>query len=913
MPGLTYPAYPAADGARPLERTEQLMVLRLALRAVVRGAPGRVVLVPGEAGIGKTALLREFRGEVGGSVRVLWAACDPLFTPRPLGPLLDLAETTGGALSSSTGEGAKPADVAAALLRELRSDGPAIAVLEDVHWADEATLDVLRLVGRRMELVPALLVISYRDDELDRGHPLRVVLGDLARGARVTRVAMAGLSRDAVARLAEPQGFDGRELHERTAGNPFFVTEVLAAATEAIPHTVRDAVLARVARLTPAARDALDAIAVVPGRVEPWLLERLVASAESLDECLGSGVLIAGRDGWVAFRHEIARLVVEESMSAGRRMALHRAVLAAAGGEGDLTRLAHHAEAAGDADAVLRFAPAAAAHASAAGARREAAGLYARALRFADRLAPRQRAELLERFAAVAYFTGMGEEATAALNEALAIHRASGDLLRQGDTLRQLAVQLGFDRRISESRAAEHEAVALLEQVPPGSELARTYAALSANYALTDDAEAIRWGLKAIALAEEIGCAEALASALNNVGTVEMRHGNPEGLAKLERSRELAKEAGDEVGVGRAYLHLTLFLMSRREYPLADRYLEPGIAYCHERGLETWQAWLTALKAESALARGHWDDAVATIAAMLRTLPDRFIYSRCMALVVQARVQARRGIPGYGPLLDEAAQLAKAVGIPQALSLIAVARAEAAWLEGTAAEHASATETESIPWFPGELTCWRWRAGLPVGDMTRLAEPYRLELTGDSIGAARWWEGKGCRYEAAVALASSRDADLLRRALSALRELGAGPAAAIVAKRLRALGEQWVPRGPRPSTVANPAGLTEREVQVLTLLAVGLSNPEIAARLVVSGRTVDHHVSAILRKLRVRGRAEAGAEATRLGLILAELPGAAAPPARRSALPESGARPSGCTESCAQDFPDTNKVRRHRR
>jgi hypothetical protein len=220
-----------------------------------------------------------------------------------------------------------------------------------------------------MELVPALLVISYRDDELDRGHPLRVVLGDLARGARITRVAMTGLSRDAVGRLAEPQGFDGRELHERTAGNPFFVTEVLAAATEAIPHSVRDAVLARVARLTPAARDALDAIAVVPGRVEPWLLERLVASAESLDECLGSGVLIAERDGWVAFRHEIARLVVEESMPAGRRMALHRTVLAAEGKEGDLTRLAHHAEAAGDADAVLRFAPAAAAHASAAGAR----------------------------------------------------------------------------------------------------------------------------------------------------------------------------------------------------------------------------------------------------------------------------------------------------------------------------------------------------------------------------------------------------------------------------------------------------------------------------------------------------------------------------------------------------------------
>jgi DNA-binding CsgD family transcriptional regulator len=866
----------ANGGAGLLERSEQLNSMGEALAAVAASGQGRIVLVAGEAGIGKTALLRRFCAGVDGSARVLWARCDPLFTPRPLGAVVDLAEAVGGEVAACARDGARPYDVAAALLRELEA-GPSVLVLDDVHWADEATLDVIRLVGRRVGDVPALLVLSYRGDGLDRSHPLRIVLGDLPGSDRVTRLALAGLSAQAVAELAGPEDVDAGELHRWTAGNPFYVTEVLAAGTGLVPHSVRDAVLARAARLDGAAREVLDAAAVVPGPSELWLLEALApTAAEALDECLGSGMVVLA-DARVEFRHEIARQVVEESLPPGRRAGLHRAALAALAGQPvqDLARLAHHAEAAGDAGAMLRFAPAAAERAAAAGARQEAVGLYTRALRFASGLEPAERAGLLERFAELTLYTRMGEEGAAALREAVEIHRARGDLLRQGDALRRLGIRLGANGALAEATAVLAEAVTVLEQVPAGPELARAYNAMAAVLGVFDDGEALRWGEKAIDLAERVGCVDAIADTLNIVGTAQLRLGDLDGLVKLDRSREMAQQAGDELGVVRAYERPAAVLAARREWMLAERYIEPGLVFCRERGLESSLAWLTVLAAEAGLARGRWDDAASTAGTILTWPAEGFSHPRISALVILARVRARRGEPGYRPLLDEAASIAKTAPTVQAALLIGAARAEAAWLEGAPAERIGA-ETASagepgpsdVRWFAGETEVWRHRAGLDCGDPAELPEPYRLEITGDAEGAASWWRERGCAYDAALALALAGPGDraALRRALDLLQGLGAHPAAAAVARRLRALGEQGIPRGPRAATAANPAGLTRREAEVLQLVAAGLSNTDIAARLVVSDRTVDNHVSAIFRKLGARTRGEASARAVRLGL-----------------------------------------------
>jgi len=233
------------------------------------------VFVTGEAGVGKTSLLRRFCAEQHDAPRLVWGACDPLFTPRPLGPLVDVAEATGGELLHVVDEGAKPQAVAAALIRELAVRGPTVLVLEDLQWADEATLDVIALLGRKIETVPALAVLTYRDDELDRRHPLRIVLGGFARARALRRVDLTPLSRDALARLAEPRGIDADELYRRTGGNPFFATEVLAAGDAEVPATVREAVLARAASLSPQAEALLEAVAVAPPHVPLWLLEAL--------------------------------------------------------------------------------------------------------------------------------------------------------------------------------------------------------------------------------------------------------------------------------------------------------------------------------------------------------------------------------------------------------------------------------------------------------------------------------------------------------------------------------------------------------------------------------------------------------------------------------------------------------------
>ena len=286
---------------------------------------------------------------------MLWGACDALGDAAAARP----ADRHGGDRwrvhsRLPCREGEKPHAVFLALVEELRAVQPTIAVIEDVHWADEATLDVIRLLARRAETLGALVVITYRESELEASHPVRLAVGELGTAPGVSQLRLPPLSRDAVEELARPHGVDAEELYVKTAGNPFFVTEVLAGGGTAVPPTVRDAVLGRMSRLGDAAQGVLEAVAVVPPHVEMWVLDEVVPEeVVHLDACLAAGML-RGEGRTVSFRHELARLAVEQSIGPHRRVLLHRRVLEALrnppeGAPTDPAQLAYHAEAAGNA------------------------------------------------------------------------------------------------------------------------------------------------------------------------------------------------------------------------------------------------------------------------------------------------------------------------------------------------------------------------------------------------------------------------------------------------------------------------------------------------------------------------------------------------------------------------------------
>jgi DNA-binding CsgD family transcriptional regulator len=857
-----------------LERDEELGRLEQNLRAVLADRSGAAVFVGGEAGVGKTALLRELSSRSDSEVRHLWAGCEPLLAARPLGPFSDLAEELGDELGELVEGKGTPHDVATGLLEQVWASKPTLLVLEDLHWADEGTLDVLRLLVPRMGDVPLLLAVSYRDDELGPWHPVRVLIGELGAARAIRRVRLSPLSPSAVAAMAEPFGADAEELYRRTDGNPFFVTELLAA-DAGMPETVTDAVLARAARLDPPTREAVEAVAVAGPSAERWVLDRVVPDAdERLDDAVAGGLLQADGET-LSFRHELAREAVLSAIGAQRKASLHRAALEALRsppwGEPDQVRLAHHAIGAGEPDEILEIVPGAAKRASDRGAHREAAVLYEQAARFADALPVEKQAALFGAIGQQRFLLAEFESAEAAQRRALACHEQLGDELSRGAArtlLAQLAWQAGsLPQALEVARAA----VAGLESLPPGRPLVDAYCQLAQLLLAAEDPEAAgEWSERATALARQIDLMAATVNAMITAGWVKMFNGDRDGLEELARVAELAEEAGAYSPAVGAEVVIARTAGRLRWWEVADVHLRAGLELCDGRDFDVWRYYLIAWQAKLALARGRWDEVAANAEiSLLKDCP----FSRIHALVALGLARARRGDPDPWVLLDEA----RATALPrqefQWIGPVAVARAEAAWLEGR--PEAIADELEpalGFPLRPGDpyaaaLAYWSGLAGveIPLANGSD-PDPYMLQMAGEWKRAAERWHELGCPYDEAIALAESGEADPLRRAHEQLSSLGAAPAAAIVARRLRELGER-VPRGPRPKTRANPAGLTVRELEVLELLADGLRNAEIAERLVVSPRTVDHHVSAILSKLDVRTRGEAGAQAARQGLI----------------------------------------------
>ncbi|WP_315967805.1 helix-turn-helix transcriptional regulator [Planotetraspora sp. A-T 1434] len=855
---------------RLLERKSSLASLA-EYAAEARRGEGRLVLVAGEAGVGKSALVERFQRDLP-EARWSWGACDGLFTPRPLGPLFDLADQLGGPLLELCRAGAGREELFRGLLREVGDPGVLdVVVMEDVHWADEATLDLLSFLGRRLRGTALLLVATYRDDGLAAADPLRLALGDLASQRSTRRIGLAPLSAEAVRVLAGGSEADASALHRLTGGNPFYVTEVVQAGMHEVPGSARDAVLARAARLSGAAREVLDVAALTGTRVESRLLESVTPClAPAVDELLACG-LVVGDGEWLRFRHEIARLAVEGAVPAHRGRAIHGLVLAALGSLGcdDDARMAFHAEAAGDAAAVLRHAPAAARRAAWLASHREAAAQFRRALRFAAEADATTLAELCEGLADEAALLDQWQDAAEACERALMEWRKAGDRLREGDALRRLS-RIMWNMCHGEVAAAE-DAVSVLEPLGPGVELAWAYATFANQRMLRYELDAAEGlALRAQALAERLGATDVLSDALNTqAACAGVRGGEWEG--GMRRALEIALAGRHQDQAGRAFTNLAALHNGRRQFAEAERYLTEGIAYCAEHDLTTYVTCLRSEESTIMERTGRWEESLAISAGILATV-GRSPSNRLCTVRRVGSVLARRGEPGVWEHLDEAAVLADRTGEPQQIVPVRLTRAEAYWLEGKAgearreAELAHDVAARSDAWDRGAVAVWLLRTGslrVPQGEFP---EPYRLELDGDLAEAARAWTELGCRYDAALALSSAAGEPELRDALRILTGLGAFPAARIVRQGLRRLGVRSLPAGPRAATREHPSGLTRREREVLALVCAQHTNAEIAAKLFISVKTVGHHVSAILAKLGAPSRNAAVGQAVRLGL-----------------------------------------------
>ena len=852
------------------ERSEALNLLGDLLRQSAHG--GRIALVAGEAGIGKSTLVTEFARR--SRVRVLWGACDRLVTPRALGPLHDIGHQMGGRLAVQLRAATPQEEIFAAFLDGLspaHARTQQVVVVEDAHWADEATLDWLAFLGRRIGRLSALLVVTYRSDEVGPDHPLRGVLAALPH-AVVRRIPIEPLSPDCVSEQARRLGRDGTSIYELAGGNPLLVTELLKAESQPVPGAVQDLILDRIRSLPPPARDLAHLVAVVPTRTEDALI---ADAAAQVDVCIAAGVLVPADHG-IAFRHELLRSAVEDSLSPVRRAELHRKVLRGLAElpDADPGRMVHHAWLAGDHEAVLRFGRIAGRMAARQGAHREATRHYGAAAAYADRLADPEHAELLERYAEEAHLAGANEEALQAREQALEVRERLGEVEQIAENLRWISQLAWWTGRVARMREAADRALQVLSGLPPNQALAMAYVAQAQlRFRVNQLAESAAWADRAVTLARQLGEPEIALHASVTRDTARLAGGDLAAWASLEQSHETARDAGLFDPAARALGSLaTVVADELARYAEAEALIERSLTFSTEHSLDGLYMPILAARAGLRLERGDWDgaqhDAESVLALVGVTGP-----SAVLALVAQGRILAARGEPTARAVLDQAARAAEGVGDVSMSVPVADARSEYFLWAGdpSRAQQEARQGLNLIGWNGGPAfvvgrLAWRlWSAGGPDDLPSPVAEPYRLMIEGDWAAAAAEWTARGARYLRIAALAAGDEA-AGTEALRLLDALGATRAASHVRAQLRKRGFSRVPRGPRRATTANAAGLTPRQVEVLALVEQGLSNAEIAARLTLSPKTVDHHVSALLDKLGVASRGQAAAVAHRLNL-----------------------------------------------
>jgi len=851
-----------------LERDGELARLHALLRACGTDG-GRVVLIRGEAGIGKTTLAHRFVADVSAVSDVIVGACDDLATPQPLAPIWDVARDRPVVAAALRSDDRR--SVMDALLTLLsRSGDPSVLVLEDTHWADDATMDVITFLGRRIDRANGLLVLTYRDSEIDDDHPLRRVLGTLPPRA-VERIRLRPLSLDAVATLSGRRGDDAEQLLTLTGGNPLFVTEVTAIGDAAVPMSVRDAVVAQLAQLSAAARDLTELVAIVPGRVGWELLTELAGPAPDLREGVRRGLLEITDEG-VGFRHELQRRAVEDSLTADNRRRRHQRVLTALGDDADPARLVHHARGARDVAAVLVHAPRAGRAALAVSSHREAHAHFRAVGPRLDRLPVDEAADIAEDWAHAATHVDVVEACDVVLR-AVELRRQVDDPRALARTLAFGAFVLDINGRGAQGRAWAAEAVDLTDDGQSDAELAYALTEQARLLMIDADIAAGRAAVgRALAIAARIDDTRAAASAGILEGALLHWHGDDDAPAIMEEAHRLAVAEGHRFEEADAQLMLGLVTADRyADLPRATTHFARARAVADDWELGDLSLFVRACSAELAVWAGRWATAEDDATEVLDNVPPPD--AEAIARRVLAAVAVRRGDMDAAQAVEVAWETAATIGHRYLLASVAAVAAEHAWLTNARPDDRSSALGRVPPMRAGEpivglsddLTFWMWKLGEIDDVPPSLLEGFRAIADGDVGRAAAFWSSRRMPYHEAVARMHGDDTDAVG-AVHRFEELGADAAARRLRAVLRGRGVA-VPRGRSRSSREHIAGLTTRQAEVLDLLADGLSNTEIADQLFISHRTVENHVAAILRKLDVSTRDEAVATARVRGLL----------------------------------------------
>jgi DNA-binding CsgD family transcriptional regulator/tetratricopeptide (TPR) repeat protein len=860
-----------------LERHDELQRLQ-DWRQRARGGRGGVVMVTGEPGAGKTSLLQAF-GESAGDGPVLWGACDPLSTPRPLGPLHDVAVHLDDASRSALRDADQPHEIFGAVHGYLRAR-PSVLVVDDLHWADQGTIDLLRFLLRRIGSTSSLVVGALRHEELDRAHPLRSLLGDVARSADAATIPLRPFSIEAITTLVDEHAAgsdrqarptDPARIAVLTGGNPFFVTEMLDHTGDDLPVSVRDAVLARTTPLDAESWDLLHLLTCSPEAIPDHLLAILGIGFTPLRALDQAGLIRRGTRG-VAFRHDLCRIAIADALPPGADGPLHRRMLAAlnVSPAADPAVLAHHAVGAGDAPQILRHATDAGRAAARSGAHTQAAAFLRMALDHGPPLAPAEEAGLLESLADELYLIDRLDDAIAASERALQLRAQVGDPAGMSSNHHALALYRWYNA--DQDAAQRHVAQAI--SVLGGEDRARAdghlpelghaiamQAYLAVHRSDLDEARALVTRARQIATGADDATLSVRAGLVDGICSV--LSGDDDGRPAMLAILDSAAEQFDEV-YSSGYSNLSYLDVEQRRLPEARDLLKVSLPLTFERDLPICRAWQLGSRGRLALETGEWDAALADAVTVLSSPSAPLTHT--WPHLVRGLVAMRRGAAGFDADLDRAWYLASRFDESIRLMPAAAALVERAWLLGGGDDDRLArcralvgTARMGLEWARGDLAVWLHRLDpdTDVGDLRDLAEPYRLELAGDHRAAADLWGSLSCPYERALALVGSDRADDARTGLDELERLGADAVTARVRLDLRHRGMGSVAARRRASTRRNPAGLTNRELDVLRLMGENLTNAELAERLFISPKTVDHHVSAVLAKLQVANRRDA--------------------------------------------------------